>query len=130
MEQNVDGVVHRFETTAEKIYPADKEILSAVLHNERQRRRILEHDKAFNHKNAREKIERWIATLPETDQKALRVKYRQAYPGLVKKDGSFFSSKFNMANWYDLMSLYFDYKYPKVKIPVISELNEKRKRNI
>lgn len=117
MEQNLNGVIHRFEADARKIYPLNKEILSAVLHNERQGRRIIEHDKTYDHKNAKEKIEGWIATLLRTDQKALRARYREAYPSLVKPDGTFLSSKFKMKHWRDLMHLYFNYKYPRVKVP-------------
>jgi len=117
MEQNVDGVIHRFEADADKIYPLDKEILSAVLHNDRQTRRIIEHDKTYDHKNAKEKIEGWIATLLETDQKALRARYREMRPRLVRADGTFLGSKFKMVDWSEVMRLYFSYKYPKVKIP-------------
>jgi len=119
MEQNIDGVKYRFGMSASNIYPLDKEILSAVLHNERQTRRIIEHDKTYDHKNAKEKIEGWISTLLETDQKALRARYREAYPHLVKPNGTFLSSKFKMKHWNDLMRLYFVYKYPKVKVPNI-----------
>ena len=118
MEQTIDGVIHRFQADARKIFPLDKEILSAVLHNERQTRRIIEHDKQFDHKNAREKIEGWIATLSESDQKALRVRVREVYPQLVKSDGPFLSSKFKIKDWNEAMHLYFDFKYPRVEVPV------------
>lgn len=117
VEQNIDGAIYRFGIDPGKIYPLDKEILSAVWHNERQTRRIIEHDKTFNSKNAKEKIEGWIATLLETDQKALRVRYREAYPDLVKPSGEFLGSKFKIKHWNDLINLYFNYKYPKVKVP-------------
>ena len=117
MEQNIDGVIHRFEADTSKIYSLDKDIITAILHNEKQTRRIIEHDKTFDHQNAREKVEGWIATLLETDQKALRARYREVYPALVKPNGKFLSSKFKMKDWNELMHLYFDYKYPKVKVP-------------
>lgn len=122
MEQNVDGIKFRFGMETDKIYPLDKEILSAVMHNERQTRRIIEHDKTFDHKNAKEKIEGWISTLLKTDQKALRSRYREVYPHLVKTNGEFLSSKFKMKDWNKLMHLYFDYKYPKVKVPKLDSL--------
>lgn len=117
MEQKVDGIVHRFEIETENIYPPDKKIISAVIHNERQGRRIIEHDKTYDHTNAKEKIEGWIATLLETDQKALRAKFRSVYPNLVKVDGSFLVSRFKMKNWDEVMHLYWTYKYPKITIP-------------
>lgn len=117
MEQGVDRYLHRFEIDAQNIYPLNKKIISAVLHNERQSRRVIEHDKTFDHTDAKEKIEGWIATLPETDQKALRARFREKYPDLVKKDGSFLASKFKMEDWHNLMRLYFTYKYPQVDIP-------------
>lgn len=119
MKQNIDGVEHYFGVDAQNIYPLNKKLITAILHNERQTRRIIEHDKTFDHKNAKEKIEGWISTLLETDQKALRVRYREVYSHLVKPNGEFLSSKFKMENWNELMHLYFDYKYPKVKIPEI-----------
>lgn len=117
MEQEIDGITHRFGLDAKKIYPLNKEIISAVLHNERQTRRIIEHDKTYNHKNAKVKIEVWIGTLLETDQKALRMRFREMYPNLVKPNGTFLVSKFKMKHWNELMHLYFNYKYPKIKIP-------------
>ena len=118
MEQKIDGVIHQFQADAGKIYPLNKAILSAVLHNERQGRRILEHPKQFDHKNAREKIGGWIATLPESDQKALRSRFREVYPQLVKPDGAFLSSKFKMEDWNEVMHLYFNIKFPRVSLPV------------
>lgn len=117
MKQKIDGVEQRFQADASKIYPVNRKLIRAILHNERQSRRIIEHDKSYNHKNAKEKIEGWILTLPKTDQKALRARCRESAPALVTPTGEFLTSKFKMDHWRSLMRLYFDYKYPMVDVP-------------
>ena len=116
VEQDIDGVLHRFEADAGEMYPLNKKVLSAILHNMRQTRRVVEHDKGFSSKNAHEKITGWMATLPETDQKAMIARFREGYPHLVSKDGEFFASKFKRSQWNDLLGLYWIYKYPMVEV--------------
>lgn len=121
MEQNIDGIIHRFEAESRLIYPVDTKILAAFLHNERQTRRIVEHPKQYDCKDAKEKIFGWIATLLKTDQKALAVKFREHYPSLVTSKGVYLTSKFKVKDWNELLHGYFYYKYPKVKIPIEEE---------
>ena len=116
VEHNVDGYVHRFGADTKDIYPLDMDILKAVLHNERQTRRIIEHPKTYDLSNAKERVLGWIATLNVTDQKALAVKFHDHFPLLVKK-GQYLTSKFKITDWHELMHDYFRYKYPKIEVP-------------
>ena len=116
VDHDVDGYIHRFGVDTEDIYPLDLDILKAVLHNERQTRRIIEHPKTFDHTNAKERVLGWIATLNVTDQKALMVRFQEQNPSLVKS-GKYLASKFKMKDWHDIMGGYFHYKFPKVEVP-------------
>ena len=117
VEQNINGFVHRFGIDARHIYPLDKRIISPVLHNDRQSRRIIEHPKTYNHTNAKERILGWIKTLPETDQKALMVEIRRTRPNLISAKSEYLTSKFKMKEWDHLMHGYFHLKYPTVEVP-------------
>lgn len=117
VEQNIDGVTHQFRTMASDMYPLDPKIVSVILHNESQTRRIIDHPKQYDYKNASEKIQAWMSTLAKKDEDALRMRFREGRPNLVRPDGSFKTSKFRMKNWRELMHGYFHYKYPKVEVP-------------
>ena len=123
VDHDIDGYIHRFGVDTKDLYPPDKTILKAVLHNERRTRQVIEHPKQFDHANAREFVFKWFATLLETDQKALVLRFRELYPSLVKDKYSgpttniFLTSKFKMKHWTELMHGYFDYKFPRVDVP-------------
>ena len=117
VEQDIDGFKSQFGIDAGHLYPLDKRVISAVLHNDRQSRRIIEHPKTYNIKNAKTLIFGWIDTLLEADRKALMIGVRKERPELVSADGKYLTSKFKMNDWDGLMRGYFAFKYTKVEVP-------------
>jgi len=117
MKQNIDGIEHCFEAAADNIYPLKTSLLGLILHNERQRRLGIEHDKSFDMSNACERISGWIHELPEYQQKDLIAIYKSANPHLIGEKGEILKSKFKLRNWDELNCMFLRTKYPLVDIP-------------